>query len=56
MLYDRMVEQCSDTTGVGMLMVSNGPGTGDYIPPGKVHLIEDWITPVGAEGVGACDS
>ena len=56
MLYDRMVQQCSDTAGVGMLMVNSGPGTENYIPPGKVYLIEGWITPAEEEGVDTCAS
>lgn len=56
-LYDTMYERCPDPVGVGMHMVNRGPGTDDYIPPGKVHLLEGWITPAeikeGAETVGA---
>jgi len=41
-----MFEKCPDSVGVGMLMVNSGPGTDDYIPPGKVYLYEGWVTPV----------
>jgi len=30
---------------VGMTLVNIGPGTNDCIPPGKVYLLEGWITP-----------
>ena len=43
-------------TSEAMLMVNSGPGTEDYIPPGKVYLIEGWIIPVEKEGVDACAS
>ena len=43
MLYDRMLKQCHDPVGIGMLMVNSGPGTEDYIPSGKVYLLEGWI-------------
>ena len=52
MLYDRMLERYTNPVGVGMYMVNSGPGTEDYIPPGKVYLIEGWITPVQEEGAG----
>jgi len=44
-LYDVMFEKCPDPVGVGMHMVNRGPGTEDYIPTGKVYLLEGWITP-----------
>ena len=49
-LYDQMFERCPDHVGVGMLMVNRGPGTDEFIPPGKVHLIDGWITPAQNEG------
>ena len=47
-LYDQIFERCPDRVGVGMFMVNKGPGTEDYIPPGKVYLVEGWITPAAA--------
>jgi len=44
-LCDVIRNRCSDPIGVGFLMCNNGPGTEDYIPPGKVYLLEGWITP-----------
>ena len=44
-LYDQMLERCPEPIGIGMFMVNRGPGTEDYIPPGKVYLLEGWITP-----------
>jgi len=49
-LYDQMLEMCPDPVGVGMLMVNRGPGTEDYIPSGKVYLLEGWTTPAPKEG------
>jgi len=43
-LYEVMYSRCPDPVSVGMTMVNTGPGTDDYIPPGKVYLFEDWIT------------
>jgi hypothetical protein len=44
-LYGVMHKSCPDRMSVGMTMVNIGPGTDDYIPPGKVYLLEGWITP-----------
>ena len=44
-LYDVMFDRCPEPVGVGMLMVNRGPGIDDYVPPGKVYLLEGWITP-----------
>ena len=44
-LYDVMFNKCPDPVGVGITMVNSGPGTESYIPPGKVYLLEGWITP-----------
>lgn len=44
-LCDQMRERCSDSVALGMFMVNKGPGTEDHIPPGKVYLLEGWITP-----------
>jgi hypothetical protein len=44
-LYNTMYEKCPDPVGVGMHMVNRGPGTENYIQPGKVHLLEGWIKP-----------
>ena len=44
-LYDQMFERCPDSLGVGMFMVNRGPGTEDYIPPGKVYLLDGWAKP-----------
>ena len=45
-LYDVMYEKCPDSMGISMLMVNNGPGTDDFVPPEKVCLYEGWVTPV----------
>ena len=45
-LYNTIFERCPDPVGVGMLMVNRGPGTDDYIPPGKVYLLDGWVKPV----------
>ena len=44
-LYGVMYDRCTDALKVGMTMVNIGPGTDDYIPPGKVYLLEGWISP-----------
>ena len=44
-LYDVMSDRHPNSVGVGILMVSRGPGTEEYIPPGKVYLLEGWTTP-----------
>ena len=44
-LTNVMYNRCPDYLAVGMAMVNVGPGTEDYIPPGKVYLLEGWITP-----------
>ena len=44
-LYDIMYDRCPDPVGVGMFMVNRGPGTEDYIAPGKVYLLDGWVTP-----------
>jgi hypothetical protein len=49
-LHDLMLEQCHDPVGVGMFLVNSGLGTEDYIPPGKVYLMEGWIAPAPDEG------
>lgn len=49
-LYDVMYEKCGDSVCVGMLMTSRGPGTDDYVRPGKVYLLEGWTTPAKSEG------
>ena len=48
-LYDQIYERCPDPVGVGMFMVNSGPGTEDYIPPGKVYLLEGWTRPAESE-------
>ena len=50
-LYDQIYERCPDPIDVGMFMVNRGPGTEDYIPPGKVYLLDGWIRPSQEEGV-----
>lgn len=45
-LYDTMFNRCHDPVGVGMLMVNRGPGTDDYVPQGKVYLLEGWVQQV----------
>jgi hypothetical protein len=44
-LYEVMFNRYPDPVGVGMTMVNSGPNVDDYIPPGKVYLLEGWITP-----------
>ena len=48
-LYDVIYSRCPDPVNVGMLMCNRGPGTDDYIPPGKVYLFEGWVTPCESE-------
>ena len=38
-LYETIFARCLDPVGVGMLMVSSGPGTDDFVPPNKVYLL-----------------
>ena len=47
-LYGLMYDRRPDPVGIGMLLVNNGPGTDDYVPPGKVCLLEGWVTPAEA--------
>ena len=49
-LHKKMYERYSDTIVVGMFMVKSGPGVDNFIPQGKVHLLEGWITPASEEG------
>ena len=49
-LYDLMFDKCPDSLGLSMFMVNKGPGTDDYVPPGKVCLLEGWATPVEKKG------
>jgi len=44
-LYDVMFEKCPEPITVGMAMVNRGPGTDDYVPTGKVCLLNGWIAP-----------
>jgi hypothetical protein len=44
-LHDIMFSRCPDPVGVGMLMINNGPGTDNCVPPGKVYLLDGWIKP-----------
>jgi len=44
-LYGVMHKRCPNSEEVGMAMVNIGPGVDDYIPHGKVYLLEGWITP-----------
>jgi hypothetical protein len=44
-LHEVMCSGCPDPVGVGMMMVNIGPSTDDFIPAGKVYLLEGWITP-----------
>jgi len=48
-LYNTMYDKCPDPVTVGMAMVNRGPGTENYIQPGKVHLLEGWIKPAESE-------
>jgi hypothetical protein len=48
-LYDTIFDRCPDPVGVGMHMVNRGPSTEDYIPQGKVYLLEGWISPAESE-------
>ena len=48
-LYDQIYEVYPNPVAVGMLMVNTGPGTEDYIPPGKVYLLEGWTRPADTE-------
>jgi len=44
-LHEVMNRRCPNSGEAGMIMVNIGPGVDDYIPPGKVYLLEGWITP-----------
>jgi len=49
-VFDNLVQimdkQCPDhPEGVSMAMIHIGPSVDDYIPPGKVYLLEGWIKP-----------
>jgi len=44
-LFDLLKNNWPDPLSVGMTMVNVGPGTDDYVPPGKVCLLEGWTTP-----------
>ena len=44
-LHKVMCNGRHDAVNVGMMLVNIGPGTEEYIPPGKVYLLEGWITP-----------
>jgi len=44
-LHGIMNDRYPDSDGVAMTMVNIGPGVDDYIPPGKVYLLEGWIVP-----------
>jgi len=44
-LYDIMYERYPNAVSVGMFMVNRGPGVDEYIPQGKVHLLDGWIMP-----------
>jgi len=47
-LYETMYKRFPDyPVNLGMIMVNIGPGTDDFIPPGKVYLLEGWIAPAG---------
>lgn len=52
-LFNQMRERCPDSLGIGMFMVNKGPGVDNSVPPGKVHLLEGWITPVHQEALAA---
>jgi hypothetical protein len=41
-LYDAMLDICPDPVGVGMAMISRGPGADDDVPAGKVYLYQGW--------------
>ena len=49
-IYNNIVDFMADiageySAGIGMLMVSNGPGVDDDVPQGKVILLDGWVTP-----------
>jgi hypothetical protein len=44
-LFNVMMAQYSDAEAVGLFMVSTGPNVCEKVPPGKVHLLDGWITP-----------
>lgn len=45
-LYDLMCEKCPAPIAVGMAMVNKAPGIDDDIPPNKVYLLNNWISPL----------
>jgi len=49
-LCNRMYEKHPNMVQVGMFMANSGPGVDDYIPQGKVYLLEGWVTPTPEEG------
>ena len=52
-LYDQILGYCPGAVvAVGMLMVNSGPGVDDYVPPGKVYLLEGWTRPAVTEPEG----
>ena len=44
-LHSVMSKAGPDSLSVGMTLVNVGPGTDDYVPPGKVCLLEGWTRP-----------
>jgi hypothetical protein len=49
-LQDKMHERYPNIITVGMFMVNSGPSVDNFIPLGKVHLLEGWLTPAPEEG------
>lgn len=44
-LNEQMRERCPDFLSIGLFLMNSGPGVDNFIPTGKVHLLEGWITP-----------
>jgi hypothetical protein len=54
-MYDAMHEKYPNPVAVGMTMTNSGPGTEDYIPSGKVYLMNGWIKPDETRKGGVAD-
>ncbi|MDR1838264.1 MAG: hypothetical protein LBQ93_01570 [Treponema sp.] len=52
-LHSVMSKASPDLLSIGMTLVNIGPGTDNYVPPGKVCLLEGWTRPDTSEGTVA---
>ncbi|MDR1702581.1 MAG: hypothetical protein LBR56_07380 [Sporomusaceae bacterium] len=51
-LYNIIFAKFPNSVAVGMLMTNSGPGTDNYVPEGKVCLLEGWTTPAKSQMEG----